>query len=73
MKGSTLILTTLIALGSANAFAEGGSERSQQFRDNFLLSQQETHGPVEATASSATPKNNFQSSGDKTSAQTPDA
>lgn len=73
MKRSTFILTTLITLGSASAFAEDGSERSLQFWENFRVSQQQTHGVVETTASSETPKNTIESSADKTSAHTPDA
>lgn len=73
MKRSTFILATLITLGSTSAFAEDGSERSQQFWDNFRVSQQQTHSAVETTASSETPKNNIEPSADKTSANTPDA
>ncbi|MGC5698671.1 hypothetical protein J4P02_00550 [Pseudomonas sp. NFXW11] len=44
MKLSTLLLGGLVLVGSSAAFAEGGSERVQQFYDNFRVSQQQVHG-----------------------------
>ncbi|NBF02073.1 hypothetical protein GV819_07180 [Pseudomonas sp. Fl5BN2] len=44
MKLSTLVLSGLILAGSSAAFAEGGSERVQQFYENFRVSQQQVHG-----------------------------
>ncbi len=35
MKTITFILTTLLALGSTSAFAEGGAERMRYYYDNF--------------------------------------
>lgn len=51
MKLSTLMLASLITLGSAAAFAEGGSERSKAFYNNFTFTQQTLHGTTEQTAS----------------------
>ena len=51
MKLSTLMLASLIALTSAAAFAEGGSERSKAFYNDFAFVQQELHGTPEQTAS----------------------
>ena len=51
MKLSTLILASLMTLTSAAAFAEGGSERSKEFYNNFTFMQQQTHGTTEQTAS----------------------
>jgi hypothetical protein len=51
MKLSTLMLAGLITLTSAAAFAEGGSERSKEFYNNFTFMQQKTHGTNEQTAS----------------------
>ncbi|CRM82247.1 hypothetical protein ACJ6YJ_26825 [Pseudomonas marginalis] len=51
MKLSTLMLASLMTLGSAAAFAEGGSERSKEFYNNFTFTQQTLHGTVEQTAS----------------------
>lgn len=44
MKISTLVLSGLILAGSSAAFAEGGSERVQQFYENFRVNQQQIHG-----------------------------
>ncbi|MBC2658640.1 hypothetical protein H7A76_24645 [Pseudomonas sp. MSSRFD41] len=44
MKLSTLVLTGLILAGSNAAFAEGGSERVQQFYENFRVNQQQIAG-----------------------------
>ncbi len=51
MKLSTLMLASLMTLTSAAAFAEGGSERSKEFYNNFTFIQQQTHGTPEQTAS----------------------
>lgn len=50
MKLSTLVLASLMTLTSAAAFAEGGSERSKEFYNNFTFMQQKTHGTAEQTA-----------------------
>ncbi|UII73865.1 hypothetical protein LVW35_12095 [Pseudomonas sp. HN11] len=50
MKLSTLMLASLMTLTSVAAFAEGGSERSKEFYNNFTFMQQETHGAAEQTA-----------------------
>ncbi len=47
MKLSTLMLASLITLTSAAAFAEGGSERSKAFYNDFAFVQQELHGTAE--------------------------
>ena len=39
MKLSTLMLASLMTLTSAAAFAEGGSERSNEFYNNFAFIQ----------------------------------
>lgn len=44
MKLSTIVLSGLILVGSSAAFAEGGSERVQQFYQNFRVNQQQIHG-----------------------------
>ncbi len=51
MKRSTLMLACLMTLTSAAAFAEGGSERSKAFYDNFTFMQQTAQGTAEQTAS----------------------
>jgi len=51
MKLSTLMLASLMTLTSAAAFAEGGSERSKQFYNDFTFMQQKIHGSAEQTAS----------------------
>ncbi|MCF5703117.1 hypothetical protein [Pseudomonas syringae] len=43
MKITTAILTALLALGSASAFAEGGAERMRYYFDNFPVH----HAPSE--------------------------
>ncbi|MGE1156255.1 hypothetical protein [Pseudomonas kitaguniensis] len=50
MKLSTLMLATLMTMTSAAAFAEGGSERSKEFYNNFAFMQQKTHGTTDPTA-----------------------
>ncbi len=50
MKLSTLMLASLMTLTSAAAFAEGGSERSKEFYNNFTFMQQKTHSIAEQTA-----------------------
>lgn len=51
MKPSILMLAGLLTLTSAAAFAEGGSERSKEFYNNFTFTQQKFHGSNEQTAS----------------------
>jgi hypothetical protein len=50
MKLSTLMLASLMTMASATAFAEGGSERSKQFYDNFTFMQKQVHGDTAQTA-----------------------
>lgn len=50
MKFSTLMLASLMTLTSVAAFAEGGSERSKEFYNNFTFVQQKTHGTPDQTA-----------------------
>ncbi|SFI71606.1 MULTISPECIES: hypothetical protein [unclassified Pseudomonas] len=50
MKLSTLMLASLMTLTSAAAFAEGGSERSKAFYNDFTFVQQKTHGTAAQTA-----------------------
>jgi len=42
MKPSILMLAGLLTLTSAAAFAEGGSERSKEFYNNFTFTPAET-------------------------------
>ncbi|OPA89974.1 hypothetical protein BFW86_12455 [Pseudomonas fluorescens] len=49
MKLSTLMLASLMTLTSAAAFAEGGSERSKQFYNDFAFTQQISHGSEKQT------------------------
>jgi len=49
MKLSTLMLASLMTLTSAAAFAEGGSERSKAFYNDFSFVQQKLHGTAEQT------------------------
>ena len=50
MKFSTVILAGLMTMTSVAAFAEGGSERSMEFYNNFTFVQQQTHGAAQQTA-----------------------
>ncbi|TSD76754.1 hypothetical protein FFI16_010095 [Pseudomonas sp. KBS0710] len=50
MKLSTLMLASLMSLTSVAAFAEGGSERSKEFYNNFAFDQQQMHGTTDKTA-----------------------
>ncbi|MCF5140525.1 hypothetical protein FEM54_03820 [Pseudomonas edaphica] len=50
MKLSTLMLAGLMSLTSVAAFAEGGSERSKEFYNNFAFTQQQIHGTTDKTA-----------------------
>lgn len=50
MKLSTLMLAGLVTMTSAAAFAEGGSERSREYYNNFTFMQQQVHGTTEQTA-----------------------
>ncbi|WP_218575853.1 hypothetical protein [Pseudomonas sp. LD120] len=46
-------------IGSSTAFAEGGSERAQQFYENFRVNQQQIHGnKTENIANIEKPDNN---------------
>ena len=60
MKPSIFMLAGLLTLTSAAAFAEGGSERSKEFYNNFTFMQQKLHGTAEQTAlaDGKTPKTN---------------
>ncbi|PQZ84384.1 MULTISPECIES: hypothetical protein [Pseudomonas] len=49
MKLSTLMLASLITLGSTAAFAEGGAERAKAHYDNFTFMQQKTYGSADQT------------------------
>lgn len=66
MKLSTLMLAGLMRLTSAAAFAEGGSERSKAFYNDFAFMQQKTHGPPDRTAM-ADGKNVKSATSDRTS------
>ncbi|CAI2796914.1 MULTISPECIES: hypothetical protein [Pseudomonas] len=68
MKLSTLMLATLMTLTSAAAFAEGGSERSKAFYNDFAFMQQKTHGTAEQTAQ-ADGKNMKKEAADKSTAE----
>lgn len=68
MKLSTLMLATLMTLTSAAAFAEGGSERSKAFYNDFAFMQQKTHGTTEQTAQ-ADGKNMKKEAADKSTAE----
>ena len=50
MKFSTFILAGLMTMTSVAAFAEGGSERSKDFYNNFTFVQEQTHGAAQQTA-----------------------
>ncbi|NMX60468.1 hypothetical protein HBO12_02475 [Pseudomonas sp. WS 5059] len=50
MKLSTLMLTGLLGLTSAAAFAEGGGERVKEHFNNFSFVQKQIHGDAEQTA-----------------------
>lgn len=50
MKFSTVILAGLMTMTSVAAIAEGGSERSKEFYNNFTFVQQQTHGAAQQTA-----------------------
>ncbi|MCF5052734.1 hypothetical protein GIW50_12310 [Pseudomonas syringae] len=50
MKLSTLMLASLMTLTSAAAFAEGGSERSKEFYNNFTFMQNQLHSTNERVA-----------------------
>ncbi|MBT2372463.1 hypothetical protein [Pseudomonas fluorescens] len=58
MKLSTLMLAGLMTLTSAAAFAEGGSERSKEFYNNFTFMQEKNHGTIEQTAAAQAKKVN---------------
>jgi hypothetical protein len=50
MKISTVILAGLMTMTSVAAFAEGGSERSKEFYNNFTFVQDQVHGTAQQTA-----------------------
>ncbi|MBK5437301.1 MULTISPECIES: hypothetical protein [unclassified Pseudomonas] len=50
MKISTVILAGLMTMTSVAAFAEGGSERSKEFYNNFTFVQEQVHGAAQQTA-----------------------
>lgn len=50
MKISTVILAGLMTMTSVAAFAEGGSERSKEFYNNFTFVQEQLHGGAQQTA-----------------------
>ncbi|VEF11295.1 Uncharacterised protein [Pseudomonas fluorescens] len=50
MKIITALLTTLIALGSASAFAEGGAERMRYYYDNFPVHHAQSEQASDANA-----------------------
>lgn len=58
MKLSTLMLASLMSLTSVAAFAEGGSERSQEFYANFKFMQDKLSGKTEQTAANDAKKPN---------------
>ena len=53
MKFSTVILAGLMTMTSVAAFAEGGSERSKEFYNNFAFIQEQTHGPLQQQTAAA--------------------
>jgi len=50
MKITTIILTTLLALGSASAFAEGGAERMRNYYDIFPVQHAQSEQKTDASA-----------------------
>lgn len=50
MKITTIILTTLLALGSTSAFAEGGAERMRHYYDNFPVQHAQSEQKIDASA-----------------------
>ncbi|MXI48756.1 hypothetical protein GRW89_19830 [Pseudomonas moraviensis] len=50
MKTTTFILTTLLALGSTSAFAEGGAERMRYYYDNFPVQHAQSEQKTDASA-----------------------
>ncbi|WP_025857273.1 hypothetical protein [Pseudomonas sp. CHM02] len=71
MKLSTLMLASLMTLTSAAAFAEGGSERSKEFYNNFTFMQQKTHGTAEQTAQADGKNAKKETAGQSTAEQQP--
>ncbi|NWA44635.1 hypothetical protein HX871_31280 [Pseudomonas reactans] len=71
MKLSTLVLASLMTLTSAAAFAEGGSERSKEFYNNFTFIQQKTHGTAEQTAQADGKNVKKEAAGQSTAEQQP--
>ncbi|KIF61517.1 hypothetical protein NX10_12975 [Pseudomonas fluorescens] len=50
MKITPIILTTLLALGSTSAFAEGGAERMRYYYDNFPVQHSQSEQKADASA-----------------------
>ncbi|MBV4484878.1 hypothetical protein HU727_004685 [Pseudomonas sp. SWRI153] len=50
MKTTTLIFTTLLAIGSTSAFAEGGAERMRYYYDNFPVQHAQSERTSDADA-----------------------
>ncbi len=50
MKITPFILTTLLALGSTSAFAEGGAERMRYYYDNFPVQHAQSEQKADASA-----------------------
>ena len=50
MKTTTIILTTLLALGSTSVFAEGGAERMRYYYDTFPVQQAQSEQKADASA-----------------------
>ncbi|MFC6338181.1 hypothetical protein GIR22_20870 [Pseudomonas sp. CCM 7891] len=73
MKLSTLILASLMPLTSIAAFAEGGSERSKEYYNNFTFIQEKTHGPTEKIASALTKKTGSDSVDNNGTSQQPES
>lgn len=50
MKMMNILIMTVLAATAGSAFAEGGSERSQEFWKQFKISQEQVHGSQSAVA-----------------------
>ena len=50
MKITTIILTALLAVGSASVFAEGGAERMRYYYDNFPVQHAQSEQKSDANA-----------------------
>ncbi|KAA0942526.1 MULTISPECIES: hypothetical protein [unclassified Pseudomonas] len=73
MKLSTLMLAGLMGLTSVAALAEGGSERSKEFYNNFSFIQEQTHGTTEQTASTDAKSKKTGATEQSTDAQQPNS